>query len=482
MFNALSYTASMHIKHLLYTVLVAWALLFGLQSAFSQEISTLYILEDNEEALQARVDLIRSAQESIFIEYFIVEEDEISLKGLALLLEAAERGVKVKMIIDSMFIGINKPMLYHVLSHPNIELKEYHPFKLERTHRLVLRLHDKLMVADGQHYITGGRNISDRYFGRSTDEPNYIDRDLYVKGPSAQTAHNYFLSLWHSTQLADVNGAVQKRASKENCFKKHRRLRQRKVDVEKRCLQRVDNFLKDVKTQKQILAEKLKDISYPSSQSFSWLQNPHKLPSDKVRFVHDQISGDKTRVGQELFKVVKSAKTGVLIQSPYFTLHKPLYNILKQKSDEGLALMLSTNSLSSTDSEVAQSGYDFYKYKMSTLEMAVFELQGPDSLHAKSMVTTSIDENTMSCVGVVGSYNAGPRSAKLNTELAVIVDDCAFAEDLAQKIWRVSVDRGALLDEKGQPYTGKTCMDAGFIKCTKMHLLKILLPLTMRHL
>jgi putative cardiolipin synthase len=156
------------------------------------------ILDGDQEAAQARIDLIQQARVSLDAEYFIVENDQASLVGLALLRDAARRGVSVRLIVDASFNEMSRPIQAYLLTQ-GVEIKEYHPFRISKLRWTTRRLHDKLVVADGERMLTGGRNIANPYFGFG--ERNYVDRDAFVAGRAAADARAYFHDLWYSPEV-----------------------------------------------------------------------------------------------------------------------------------------------------------------------------------------------------------------------------------------------------------------------------------------
>lgn len=146
------------------------------------------LLDEDADAAQIRVDLIRGARAAIDATYF-VGEDPIALSFLAELREAARRGVRVRVVIDAPFNGVPKAV-QAALHREGVEIREYHPFRLTKPRWFARRLHDKLLITDGEHLVTGGRNLEGTYFGLGEEvgKRDYLDRDAYVRGPAAAEA------------------------------------------------------------------------------------------------------------------------------------------------------------------------------------------------------------------------------------------------------------------------------------------------------
>src|SRR5437870_9929397 len=141
------------------------ALLFLLAAAGKADL--VRILDDDREAMQARADIIRQAKTRVTMLYFLARDDRVTLAVLGLLRDARRRGVgDVRAIVDGSFHRIPKAVLAH-LRDEGIEVRTYHPFDLHHPTWLLHRMHEKVIVADGERYITGGRNLDESYFGLS---------------------------------------------------------------------------------------------------------------------------------------------------------------------------------------------------------------------------------------------------------------------------------------------------------------------------
>ena len=178
-------------------------LLFALITSSDVNADRVKVLYKDEEASQARVDLIRQAKSELYISYFVVRDDASSLSGFVLLLDAADRGVEVKVIVDSFHLDIALPYIMALIAHPNIQIRVYNRVSIFHLLRAFKRNHEKIILADNihtgdLHYLTGGRNVSDKYFGFG-EQRNFHDLDIYVHGRSAvQARDEYFLQLWDS--------------------------------------------------------------------------------------------------------------------------------------------------------------------------------------------------------------------------------------------------------------------------------------------
>jgi putative cardiolipin synthase len=158
----------------------------------------LRILNDHQAAAQARVDLIQQAQFQIDAAYFGVGNDHLACAFLALLRDASERGVKVRLIIDALNNRIPVTLQAYLIKE-GIEIREFHPVQICRPLEVNQRMHDKVLIADASQMIVGGRNLDSRNFGLA--KRNYVDCDVYVRGEAALQANGYFQNLWCSNEV-----------------------------------------------------------------------------------------------------------------------------------------------------------------------------------------------------------------------------------------------------------------------------------------
>jgi phosphatidylserine/phosphatidylglycerophosphate/cardiolipin synthase-like enzyme len=358
------------------------------------------ILDDPRDAAQARVDLIQQAQSEIDAVCFLARGDPITLTTLALLRDAHRRGVgTVRLIIDANFLHVPKSVLAH-LQDEGVQIRVYHPITLRHPLWLFTRMHEKVMVVDGKRYIAGGRNLAGAYFEMA--KFNYVDRDVYVDGPSAADAQTHFENLWASPDVADLHVRV--------------------LDVEKRHAER-----------------ELDDLARAATFVRDWSAGQPDVPG--VHFLHDPLANESgPRVGTQLAQLLAGAKKSIVIESPYVVPSKSLLDLLIAKEREGVSVQIVTNSLRSADGVLAQAAYLRYRRRVARAGIDIREFKGPDSLHAKSIV---IDDH----IALVGSYNIDPRSENLNNEMMCMADDANAAHALLDSIgahiansWQVDID------------------------------------------
>ncbi len=364
--------------------------LFVLFLAGAAGADVFRILDDPQDAAQARVDLLQQAEREIHAMYFLARNDRITYIALALLRDARRRGVpSVRLIVDANFHRIPKAVLAH-LRDEGVEVRVYHPFTLRHPSWLFRRMHEKVVVVDGERYIAGGRNLAEAYFGMAKKK-NYVDRDVYVEGPSAADADRHFQNVWASAHVADL-----------------------KV--------RVSDEEKEIAA--QMLHEALCGGSVDLDTGRDWSEGGADV--DRVDFLHDPVDGGP-RLAVRLADVLENAKTSIVIESPYLVPSKGLLELLERKLKDGVYVQIVTNSLRSTDGVLPQAGYLKYRRRLARAGIDVREYKGPDPLHAKSAV---IDGR----IALIGSYNLDPRSENLNTEVMCLAEDEEVAQELLLSI------------------------------------------------
>ena len=369
------------------------------------------LLDDDQQAAQARIDLFQQATNEIDALYFLARNDRVTLAALAMLRDARRRGVEhVRLIVDANYQHIPKPVLGY-LRDEGVEIKVYHPLTLRHPLWVFYRMHEKVVVVDGKRYITGGRNLAESYFGLAKRKHNYIDRDVYVEGPSAAEAERHFENLWSSRHVADLNVTVTPAE---------------KAEAERLLASAVD----------QLRGGKVLDFDTKRD----WSAGQKQIAG--VDFLHDPIgNNDSPRVGERLAAVLEGAKSSIEIESPYLVPPRSFRALIDKKLKEGVKVMIITNSLASNDGFLTHVAYLKYRRHLIRSGVDMREFKGPDHLHAKSAV---VDGK----IALVGSYNIDPRSENLNTEVMSV----AFDEDAARRLhesmnahaknsWRVGVRR-----------------------------------------
>jgi len=405
----------------------------------------VYLLEEGDMSMIFRAWLCQSAQKSIDIQYFIFSADNIGLIAVDYLLLAADRGIKIRLIVDDIMVEADADELIALDSHPNLEIKIYNPTANigknlpQKLYSLVTefgafnqRMHNKTLIVDDKVVITGGRNIADEYFDYD-HEYNFRDRDVLLLGRVTKDVANSFSNFWNSPLSVPVGDLVKVDPDEINAQAKFEYLHQYACSPA--------NFWPEVR--EKISAAPLLFQHLLNSEAIIW--------TDQVSFVSD-LPGKNEEGGlgggglstDSLVSLIRSAKESIYIQSPYLVTTEQSQTFFQDAIQRGVQIKILTNSLLSTDNLEAFSGYKRERETLLNLGVDIYEFK-PDAairrkimtgalqkkmnytpkfgLHAKSMV---IDKK----VAVVGTFNLDPRSANLNTECIAIVRDPTIAENL----------------------------------------------------
>jgi len=355
------------------------------------------LLDTEWSAAAERARLVLEAERSIDVSVFIVGNDPFSLTSMALLRDAASRGIAVRLLVDAQWNKLPREIEAHLLDS-DIEIRHYHPFRLNHPFWFTRRMHDKLMVVDGATLIAGGRNIESPYFGlgEQLKRRNYIDADVLVAGDSATIASVYFEQIWNSRAVRPL------------------RRNSRSLFTAAQAEEELDGHFAWLEDR----VAGVRGTSEADPPSSCQEVGP-------VRFIHDPPGkkGSGPGVADALLELLDNAQERVVIESPYLVLTRNFRDGILRALARGVEVRILTNSLSSTDNIWPQAGYVGKRRWLAQQGVELWEYYGPESMHAKTAVLDG-------SLAVVGSFNLDPRSQKLNTELAVVIDDPMWAAAL----------------------------------------------------
>lgn len=394
--------------------------------------SGIYPLADGRDAFLARLALAEAAQYSLDLQYYIWHDD-ISGRLLAQsLLKAAERGVRVRLLLDDHTMAGMDPMIATLNHHPNIEVRLFNPYMqrsfrpvgyLSDFFRLNRRMHNKSFTADSMVSIVGGRNIGDEYFGAS-EGVLFADLDVAATGEAAHQVSVDFDRYWNS----EVSFPAENIIGQEMAT----------------LLSESGNFpadpARDEATQGylKLLAESafarhLREGSLP----LVWVDA--QVVSDRPEKALGNAPKEDNLFHKHIAPLMAKTERELLLVSPYFVPTRQGEAFLSGIAQQGKAVHILTNTLAANDVAVVHSGYAKYRQDLLEKGVKLYELK-PEatvkpgkvksvydgsgaSLHAK---TFSVDGRYL----YVGSFNFDPRSANLNSEMGVIIDHPELAAQL----------------------------------------------------
>jgi len=430
----------------------------------------LTLVEYGEDALKLRIHMIRAAQRYIELQNFILRGDDTGVLILNELLDAARRGVKVRLLLDQMFSFSDVEYLVRLtMAHSNFEIRFYNPsfYKAKMAkhdwisgmaccfRRVNQRMHNKLLVADDLVGLIGGRNIADRYFDYDTNY-DFKDRDVAVYGVIAREMRESFDWFWDGPKTIPVQHLRDVAAVLLNSEPSHLE----PFQPAPRLLPLLEQ-VSDGRHMRELFVEPAYLVD--RVEYFSDLPRKHTSPAET-------FPNDTTR---ELYEVLTSAQHSVVIQSPYMVLSRrvrELFASLRERNPD-IELVFSTNSLASTDADtvyanthrhkkryVNRLGFEMYEFKPYPVDAPEFfprwaELIDEKKLGVASKSIVSGDNSTIPMpaprvglhsksfvvdgrVAMIGSHNFDPRSEGFNTENGLIVWDETFAQKVQQLILR----------------------------------------------
>lgn len=433
------------------------------------EISGASLIDDGLAAFVIRAAFARMATKTIDLQTYIYSNDFSSKILIAELKNAADRGVKVRILLDDYGTNsdlVDVMMLNH---HPNIEVKVFNVFKYRNSlvhypqflfdfNRLNSRMHNKLFIVDNVSVITGGRNIGSNYFYPETSS-NFSDTDVLFVGDIAHQSTTYFNEYW------DYHRSIP--ASLFPSTKSERRLRK----LQKHLTEVIDESKQDLKLYNDIIERAQEEYK---SRGFDFYWGNGKMlsdPPEKVDMTKKEKKTYDNTIVNELRDLWHNTDQSMYISASYFVPGKEGVASMISEEKKGVRVMVVTNSLSSTNAPTVYAKWEKYRPQLIENGVEVYEfmkaaenLRGENNdmikkrssfsvLHSKTMVF----DDEMSWIG---SFNMDPRSALYNTENVAIFDNPEFAVEVRDMIIKDSQTSWHVTRKDGKTYwTGKRSKD-----------------------
>lgn len=407
-------------------ILLATALFHPLAKA-----DRVRLLKLDEEALQARTDLLFQAKSEILAEYFSVWNDDQSIGALSILLKKAQSGVKVKVIMDALANSVPSALLAALLEqgkdaagNQNLEIKVYNAFTPRSpVSSMTHRDHAKMLIADreigeSRRLILGGRNIGDKYFGFNKSS-NYRDLDAITEGSLAEAARKSFFEVWRSNfvSVPDITRFSAEQRSEESCENVEEETPSDCAFKRRSAARSFEFQSKRLQTIYQSILNKGQNIHVKANEKTDWLIGIQDF-SD-VQFLSQNEKSLATKetnnMTRDLLQLAAKAKHSIDILTPYLVANEKMkraFQYLIEKNHINIRVV--TNSLASTDNLFAHAGYQDSKNDLIRIGIELSEYLGPDTAHAKAAL---LDDDTV----FIGTFNLDPRSSYLNREVGIVV-------------------------------------------------------------
>ena len=416
--------------------------------ATSQQDSGIRLLADPSEALQSRLHLAALATSTLDIQYYLWQGDNSGLALTHEVLQAADRGVRVRILLDDIYHS-GRDSAYQTLdAHPNVEVRLFNPMGNRgagkqmnyavRKSTFNYRMHNKIFLVDGVAAVLGGRNIGDEYFGQDPSF-NFQDMDAIALGEVATDAGRAFDVFWNAElafPIAALNSnpeqmpTAAQTAALAAARARMRPADEREQDTAEATEAWLDGLSGELRwTKARVIVDRPdRSSENPDSAFMALAQDPAVRPNESV-----------------------------VIQTAYLIPNGPTMTNLETLVAEGVSMRVLTNSAQSNNHNSVHAFYVPYRKRLIEAGIELYEVQGSGSLagyldrvgedghaglHTKAMV---VDER----IAVIGSYNMDPRSRVWNSEIALIVDDPDFAAEVLEEMardfspsaaWRLSLD------------------------------------------
>ncbi len=402
------------------------------------DASGFILLDSGMDALSSRLWLAGQAEKTLDVQYYIFHGDRTGAVVADALLQAANRGVRVRVLLDDIYVHEHETGILALDSQPNMEVRVFNAFRHRGKNplirlsqffvdgdRLNRRMHNKLFIADNQFGITGGRNIGDEYF-QAHEEFGFVDLDVLTSGPVVAEMSRAFDDFWNSQAVVPVRAIPGYNKARQQLPRLGEALSNARKSME------ATPYWKEL--QARPLSAQMQ------SGEFHWLDGVAHTVFDPP----DKIDGDShisdLLLGQ-LIGLRVDPEEELLIVSPYFVPGKIGMDWFAYLRARNVKVKVLTNSLAANDVPLVHAGYARYREPLLEMGVELFELKplpntspkkknlagsgsSRSSLHAKTFV---FDRKR----AFIGSFNFDPRSALLNTELGLVIDSPIIAQIVA---------------------------------------------------
>ena len=403
------------------------------------------------DALGARLAMADKAEKSIDLQYFLMKDDTTGDVISTALLRAAERGVRIRFLLDDVFTTASDIKLLSLNKHRNIEVRLFNPISRRGLHTLNFighfrranrRMHNKSFTVDNAVSIVGGRNLADEYF-QLQDDSVFADFDVFVLGPVVKEISASFDEYWNHSLAVPIEQLASAKQSRqiENL---QRQLGEAATDRYESVFEQAND------------SELMRDIASGTRSLFA---ADARVIADDPEKIEPTSGSRHLRLATELGQLLSEAERELLFVTPYYVPGRTGIDFLQSLLDKGLRVVVVTNSLASNNHIPVHSAYSGYRRKVVRMGVELHEAranagresQGDGSperltLHTKLIV---IDRRYL----FVGSLNLDPRSIQINAEMGLLIDSPQLAsqvalgitQDLPNTTYRIAInDKGRL--------------------------------------
>jgi putative cardiolipin synthase len=436
------------------------------------------------DAFGARLVLMDRAELSIDVQYFLMKPDDAGFVFGGKLLEAADRGVRVRFLLDDIFSTVDDSALMLLNEHPNIELRIFNPIArkgvaavnylghFSLTNR---RMHNKSFTVDNQLSIVGGRNIAEEYF-QLDSSGEFIDFDMLCAGPIVKDISTHFDIYWNH-ELAVPMDAFYDQIDSAKLEQTRNRIEQTMQDTGQ-------SIYADA-----IHTELMQKLFSGSLQPF--VADARMIVDDPKKLL-EKVSDEHKIVATEIVKAFNNAESEILIFTPYFIPGKDGIELFKGLIEKGVRIVVLTNSLATNNHTSVHSSYSSYRKRLLQAGVELWEARADAARIVNEDGSAELEHLTLHTKGIiidrrftfVGSLNLDPRSIDINTEMGVMIDSQDLAilladnaeqriPDLAYQLklddknkisWHATIDGQQVVETKEPQTSGWRRFQAWFLK------------------
>jgi putative cardiolipin synthase len=416
--------------------------------------SAFRLIHEGTEAFASRLQATRLASRSVDIQSYIWHADLTGMYFAQELLRAADRGVRVRVLLDDMDARQGNDAIAALATHPGVEVRMFNPFAsrhgllgmvgegVRSFSRINRRMHNKSWIADNRIAIVGGRNVGDEYFGAS-DAVNFVDLDFAMIGAVVRDASASFDRYWNSASAYPMEALTAASVSGD-------------------ALRRVRAFLdahaaaaENTRYAARLRADETVRRLFDGDWPMQWASSYRFVADDPAKVLLKERDTRATRVGAALLPIVEGSHQRLAVISPYFVPGREVTQLLTGLAAGGRQVQVLTNSLAANDVAAVHGGYSRYRRPLLDGGVQLWELKplGGDRVDSSPLGSSGASLHTKAVavdgrVLFVGSFNLDPRSIWMNCEQGVVVESEALARQLEQiftqqtsgpHAWRVEV-------------------------------------------
>jgi len=397
------------------------------------EVSGFYPLLQGLDAFGARLKLMDAAERSIDAQYFLMKPDSAGLVFVSELLQAADRGVRVRLLLDDIFTTVSDKAFILINEHPNIEMRLFNPISRKGLYGLNYvgnfklanrRMHNKSLTVDNHVSVVGGRNIAEEYF-QLEESGEFVDFDVLAAGPIVQEISASFDDYWNHA-LAVPMDAFYDDMDADEIAEGRRRLNEAMSAEGDSVYARA--------------------VHSPLMQQFvdgdlgPYLADAH-LIVDSPQKLLEKISQEHKIVATEIGKALLAAEKEIIIFTPYFIPGKGGMEVIREITGKGVRVVLVTNSLATNNHTPVHSAYSTYRKRVLKAGVELWEARVDAADKTLEDGSKESQQLTLHTKGILidrrylfaGSLNLDPRSLDINTEMGVMIDSPALAGMLSER-------------------------------------------------